>query len=322
MLEARAHTMTSRIATLFAIALAAPLAAACTDTVEDEFASEDDVVEVDDSKSDIAGGTYTFFTIERDLRRCASPYCGGYWIDRVNASTTKCHDGRFQERCYVATADFDRLGLGEAALDPVLSGMDGSGLQKVLVRGTIARKTWSGVGVFGEFRPTEAWVGQGPNAPDGPFAMVEETGVRCITTPCPYFREKKLNSSATASLAEIGWEASGASEDAIAKAHGQIFTNNVVIAGDRYSVRGPGGRGNARTATQFYFRAVDAKTCFVGGCSGQICSENEGAISTCEFRPEYACYRDATCEPQADGECGWTETEELTSCLLNPPGTN
>jgi hypothetical protein len=42
-------------------------------------------------------------------------------------------------------------------------------------------------------------------------------------------------------------------------------------------------------------------------------------VTTCEFRPEYACYRDATCERQADGTCGWTETPELTACLANPP---
>jgi hypothetical protein len=59
--------------------------------------------------------------------------------------------------------------------------------------------------------------------------------------------------------------------------------------------------------------------CYVGGCSGQICSDREGVISTCEFRPEYACYRSARCERQANGACGWTRTPELTSCLANPP---
>jgi hypothetical protein len=55
--------------------------------------------------------------------------------------------------------------------------------------------------------------------------------------------------------------------------------------------------------------------CYVGGCSQTICSDTPGAVSTCEYRPEYACYSTATCERQASGKCGWTQTEELNACL-------
>jgi hypothetical protein len=56
--------------------------------------------------------------------------------------------------------------------------------------------------------------------------------------------------------------------------------------------------------------------CRAAGCSGQLCVPPDApGISTCEFRREYACYADAACEPQSDGECGWTQTEELTACI-------
>ena len=57
--------------------------------------------------------------------------------------------------------------------------------------------------------------------------------------------------------------------------------------------------------------------CRVSGCSGQLClGPNDGdGITTCIFRPEYACYRSASCEPQASGACGWTPTAELKACL-------
>lgn len=56
--------------------------------------------------------------------------------------------------------------------------------------------------------------------------------------------------------------------------------------------------------------------CKVTGCSGQICAEEgEDIVTTCEFRNEYACYKTAKCERQADGKCGWTETKELINCL-------
>jgi hypothetical protein len=57
--------------------------------------------------------------------------------------------------------------------------------------------------------------------------------------------------------------------------------------------------------------------CYVGGCSSQICSEDPGTISSCEFKEEYACYKTAKCERQSNGQCGWTETSELNSCLVN-----
>ena len=61
-----------------------------------------------------------------------------------------------------------------------------------------------------------------------------------------------------------------------------------------------------------------AKTCMATGCGGTICASEE-MMSTCEYKPEHACYKGATCEWQASGECGWRQTAELTACLANPP---
>lgn len=55
--------------------------------------------------------------------------------------------------------------------------------------------------------------------------------------------------------------------------------------------------------------------CYIGGCSRQMCSDDPNVITTCEWREEYACYRQATCERQASGQCGWTETESYKQCL-------
>jgi hypothetical protein len=59
---------------------------------------------------------------------------------------------------------------------------------------------------------------------------------------------------------------------------------------------------------------ADSGGCFRTGCSAHICSDEEMA-STCEWREEYQCYKTATCERQNNGECGWTPTDELNSCL-------
>ncbi len=67
---------------------------------------------------------------------------------------------------------------------------------------------------------------------------------------------------------------------------------------------------------------LQANECAVAGCSGQLCVsalEAGDIVTTCEYRAEYACYREASCEPQANGKCGWTDTAELKQCLANPP---
>ncbi|MFH0952519.1 MAG: hypothetical protein V1838_05085 [Patescibacteria group bacterium] len=58
--------------------------------------------------------------------------------------------------------------------------------------------------------------------------------------------------------------------------------------------------------------------CITTGCSSQVCSDTE-EFTTCEYLPIYGCYAEATCERQADGNCGWTMTEELQACLKAPP---
>lgn len=57
--------------------------------------------------------------------------------------------------------------------------------------------------------------------------------------------------------------------------------------------------------------------CQIAGCSDQVCSDQDSddVVTTCEWRSVYACYRSARCERQLDGACGWTPTEELTTCL-------
>ena len=66
---------------------------------------------------------------------------------------------------------------------------------------------------------------------------------------------------------------------------------------------------------------VTNSKCFVGGCSGQICSDQAGMMSTCEYREEYACYQNARCERQPSGLCGWTQTSELSACISSSAQT-
>lgn len=235
--------MNSRL--VFASLLAATTVAACA-PMEDELATED-TTELSEAKADSIG-TYTYYTVTHDQRRCASPYCGGYWVERVNRTTTNCGDGTFAASCYVADIDWARTGLRPTGIDAATS----SGA--LLVRATVGLKNWGAPGKLGQLRPSEAWLGQGPGPAEGVFVKLEEIGTRCFAAPCPTFREHKLNGSGTAALAELGWDASGIDDELVGDAINELFEHDLIIAGDRYTVRGPGGTGKARTVTQAYVR--------------------------------------------------------------------
>lgn len=250
---------------------------------------------------DSLASTSSFYSFRRDLRRCASPRCGGYFVKLVNQSRTRCADNRFQNECYVASIDWR----GQTEPDS----------DRGLLRGTMRRK-----GQFGEFRVTEVWQAASANRPADKFFRVRDRGLRCIAAPCPTHHEATLNSTASRNIAGVDLSGAGAPESTVSEAS-QAMTSpdGILVSGNHSLVTGPAGRMQMLKAAQFYVRAgwsgnVSLKPCMKTGCSSQICSD-EAVVTTCEFRPEYECYQRAACERQKNGECGFTQTPELLQCL-------
>ena len=249
--------------------------------------------------------------------------CGGDYLERLNRSTTVCHDGKSAARCYTPELDWSESGLKpeiQGVLDAASAQSTLSGGIKAIVRGRFARygSTKGAAYDMGRFIVTEAWVAQGAGAADGVFVKIKDNGVRCITSPCPSTGEAALNTSRTAAIHEIDWSDAGVGDEELAALGERMFLpSGLIIAGDRFTHKVNGTTAKGRTATAVFAQLENpaSEGCFVGGCSSQICSDQEGLISTCEFKPEYACYQQATCERQASGACGWTQTAELQACL-------
>lgn len=310
---------------LIALAALPLLAAACSSPEPtDELAGETAADDAADSKADggSPGGTYTYFEIWRDQRKCASPTCGGFFLWRLNRSTTVCHDGSSDFTCYTPELDFSEANLPEDLQATLLeaAGRDSvSDGAVAIVRGRFGAKDYGGTfGDMGRFIVTEAWVSANDAVSDGVFVKALDNGVRCITTPCPSIVEKALNESRTANIAGIDWSAGDFTDEQVASFSTDLTTpHGVLVAGSRYTWSEHSTTGKGRTATAVY-RQLTSPQCYVGGCSSQICSDQEGLVSTCEWKDEYACYQNATCERQPDGHCGWTPTDELNACLAQP----
>jgi hypothetical protein len=298
---------------------------ACSSLPEDELAGEaDDAAE---GKADTPGGASTYYAIKADNRRCTYPACGGFHIDRLNATTTKCHDGSRSTSCYTPVLDWSESRLSQAKQDMLEAAASKGAMSDAviaIVRGRfLINNTTTPQPELGRFVVTEAWVAQGEGASNGVFAKVLETGLRCaVDATCPSIKEKALNSSRTDNIAEIDFALGNFDEAAIvAVSYDTVEPSGAIIVGDRYTFTVRGSQGKGRTADNMYRNLANVaapatgEACYRGGCSGQICSDRPNVISTCEWRAEYACYRDATCERQADGGCGWTQTPELEACI-------
>ena len=257
---------------------------------------------------DSLASTSSFYSFRRDLRRCAAPRCGGYFVKLVNQARTRCADNRFQSECYVSEINWGR----EPQLDN----------ERGLLRGSIRAR-----GRFGVFRVTEVWQAASENQPATRFFRVRDRGIRCIAAPCPTHHEATLNSTASRNIAGVDLSGAGASDNTVGEASAAMTSpDGILVSGDHSPVRGPAGRSQMLKAAQFYLRAggsgsgggqgggVGQKPCMKTGCSGQVCSDQE-VITTCEFRTEYECYKRAACERQRSGECGFTMTPELRQCL-------
>jgi hypothetical protein len=262
------------------------------------------VASVSFSFSDSTNSTSAYYSIRPDLRRCASPLCGGFFVKRVNQSVTRCSDDRQKPECYVAEIDWNN----QPQVEP----------SRGLVRGDLTSKQFGHGGRLGVLRVTESWQSHSDKTAVGVFYRVRDLGVRCIAAPCKTHHEAKLNSTIGRDVAGVDLSATGANDDQIGQANAAMTgAEGILAAGSHSPVSGPAGKAEMLKATQFYLRAakeVSSKRCIKTGCSGQVCADRD-VITTCIYRAEYECYQQAKCERQSDGKCGFTMTAELRSCL-------
>src|SRR6185369_14118632 len=58
------------------------------------------------------------------------------------------------------------------------------------------------------------------------------------------------------------------------------------------------------------------QACVRSGCNNELCVRaGSELMTTCVYRPEYACLQQATCEENAQGNCAFTITDTVRACL-------
>ncbi len=265
----------------------------------------------------------TYFTLRRDVRRCAAPLCGGFFVKRVNRLTTLCADGTRSAECYVAELEFGALGLSEEQATTVRNSAE-----HALLRGSIGSFS-SDFGALGRLDVSEAWLGHAGVEPRGAFVRVKDTGLRCITAPCNSLSAALLEFRLPAlPVAELDVE--GISEDT-SDAIAQLGeADGLIVAGRPSVVSGPAGTALGVDASEYYIPVAPEKP------EEQLCGSRglpecpEGTF--CAFPPEADCGRaDApgVCAPRPeaciqifDPVCGCDGQTHGNACSASSAGVS
>lgn len=229
-----------------------------------------------------------YYTIAPDMRRCASPLCGGYWLSAVNRLLTLCADGGYQSRCYVAELDLSAVAIGSDQAGEIAGASS-----EFLLRGSLASRTYENFGSLGVLNVSEAWRGHADKDPEGLFFQVRNNGRVCVTSPCPSFDARLLNSALpgfTVADVALGEVVSDPSDG-----YAQLQEpDGLLLAARPTTVSGPAGVALALRATEYYLPGQAPQVC--GSRGLPQCEEG----SYCNIPPENECGnadRGGVCEP-------------------------
>jgi hypothetical protein len=191
--------------------LATPMFASAQDAL-----TKPEVVETKDS--------YLIVT-RQDFRKCAYPMCGGYFVKAVNKARTRCADGTLQGECHAVQLNTRALGW----TDEQRAAFNAQFAQgKAIVRGALEPAP-AGFYTADQLTITEAWSAQGKKKPMGNFYGVKNTGIVCITTPCPSLAATKLNTLTKPVNPSLDLSAAGVDDKTLQTAYEALGTSSGIL---------------------------------------------------------------------------------------------
>jgi hypothetical protein len=205
--------------------------------------------------------TTYYFEIAKDLRLCPSPGCGGWFLNRLNFSSTQCHDGTWASECYTPVLDWSSSHLAVAEqtqmLDACYQYANVPGVH-VIVSGRFARTNFTTPrSSLGRFLVTEAWLAVGEEASAGTFVRVKDNGVRCFAAPCPSLTETALNTTKSSDISALDYTPAAMTYDQINTCNQETFTTDgLLLAGNGYTFVVNGTTAEGRTVTNGYYRLI------------------------------------------------------------------
>jgi hypothetical protein len=175
----------------------------------------------------------TFFSARRDLRKCAFPMCGGYFVASVNGTWPRCPNGSYARECYVSDIDLSLLELPadqEAQVREAI-GVDPSTIG-VLFQGklSVPPVTTSILPAYPKLIAAHAWLAPAPTAIKGSYFGLVDTGIVCIKAPCPSISGLLLNQTQRKSFDKVDLSAAPGTEKEKAAALESLSNGDGLVA--------------------------------------------------------------------------------------------
>lgn len=244
------------------------------------------------------GGRYYIVT-GPDPRACPSPICGGWFVKEVNKPNSRCSDGVWAAQCHAGEVDLSALPLGDVRRARL---QEQFGKGHALVRGRLERRPMGDL-AMDVLVADEGWLGQALTKPSGRFVGLKDSGIVCVTAPCPSIFERTLNIPREGErlIDGVDLAASGAPPEKVSAGQQALSKPfGILVAGRLERTYTPTGPSRRRIASEFYLRMAaadlppppDGQAC--GGPTGVTCPAGQ----FCDLQPAGSCTT-----PDARGTC-------------------
>ncbi len=196
--------------------------------------------------------TATYFTARSDVRRCAAPACGGFFVAAVNQAQTECADGSLQDECYVSELDLSAFrynAFGQSAL------RDAIGARREDTRVVLFGDLAQGGNGFGSLIVRSAWIAPQRVAIVGEFYKAKFNNLVCVVAPCPSFSAETLNVREVQQIHEVDFdEVRGSDLDEQEASRSLHSRGGLIVAGKLAIVPdyGPAGAATVLEGSQFF----------------------------------------------------------------------
>jgi hypothetical protein len=170
-------------------------------------------------EAELSSTTDAFVSARRDMRRCVSPMCGGFWVKEVNSSTAERYVNKLVFSSLALSNNIEGQISGAADSELVLLGRLGEKESRFNTRSFVVTSAFRGL------------PGKTFDAKDTFFSVLP-TRVNCIRAPCPTLQATRVNrTTGSMMVSDVSLEAALGSLVNGEWLKSRVLTNRALVVG-------------------------------------------------------------------------------------------